>query len=114
MCVHLFFLIRWRSHLIINVKQMTLQEEGNQLLGQFLLEVRSKRFKYLCDLLFKSSSQFCSVTYCFYLRASLHSEKDRLFNSLGAYSGTLSRRDFSRLKATLGKFDQNVMRCKVT
>ena len=31
---------------------------------------------------------------------------------LKAYSGTLSRRNFRRLKATLGKFGQNVVRLK--
>ena len=55
----------------MDVKQITLQTEGNQLLGQFLLEVRSKRFKYLCDLLFKSSSQFCSDTSVLFLSQSL-------------------------------------------
>ena len=47
-CVYLFFLIRWRRHLLINAQQVALQA-GDQLLGQFLSEVRSKRFKYLCD-----------------------------------------------------------------
>ena len=47
-CVHLFFLIRWRRNLLINVKQVALQAR-DQLLGQFLSKVRSKRFKYLCD-----------------------------------------------------------------
>ena len=48
-CVHLFFLIRWRRNSLINVKQVALQAR-DQLLGQFLSKVRSKRFKYLCDL----------------------------------------------------------------
>ena len=33
-------------------------------------------------------------------------------DSVKAYSGTLSRRNFRRLKATLEKFGQNVVRLK--